>query len=61
MMSMCHLCDLCDWGIDGGWLRRDFPDSLCDYGITYEKKPIDYGRDDPKEICKYFEPKEGRR
>lgn len=59
-MSMCYLCDLCRHmrGWSNAWVWK------C-YGIRYplitelkEKKAFDYGRDDPYEICKHFEPKE---
>ena len=52
-MSMCYLCDLCRLKI------KDFGHGvLCGPEWPYEKKKaIDYGRDDPREICKHFEPK----
>ena len=53
-MSMCYLCDLCRLKIknvaDGVICQPEWPYT--------DKKAIDYGRDDPKEICEYFEPKE---
>ena len=52
-MSMCYLCDLCaqPHRIDSiFWL--DY--SKCDES---HPKNIDYGCDDPKEVCKHFEPK----
>lgn len=62
-MSMCYLCDMCanfyewmDFGYDGptNWQFE----CLTDISV-HRKKTINYGRDDPKEICKHFEPKEG--
>lgn len=55
-MSMYYLCDLCrqPHHIDSiHWLycsQRD--DDL------HRRIPFDYGRDDPKDLCRYFEPKE---
>lgn len=54
-MSMCYLCDLCaqPHRIDSiHWLDC----SKCD---ELHPKAFDYGRDDPHEICKHFERKEG--
>lgn len=55
-MSMCYLCDLC------AKYQRVPGFDIC-YGAAKkfgekQKKAIDYGRDDPKTICKHFEPKE---
>ena len=57
-MSMCYLCDLCWFARPKkGWLLK--PRCMAQNGLYVENKPIDYGRNDPKEICMYFEPKEG--
>ena len=54
-MSMCYLCDLCRLKI------KDIANGvLCEPEWPYTtKKVIDYGRDDPHEICEHFKPKEG--
>lgn len=61
-MSMCYLCDLCDVyhkrGCNNGkvyWTCESLP--LMDW----VKMPfaIDWGKQDPHEICKHFERKEG--
>ena len=56
-MSKCYLCDLC---------RRAEYIASCTRlkchgmsGAIVAIKAVDYGKDDPKEICQYFEPKEG--
>ncbi len=56
-MSKCYLCDLC---------RRDeyiaSSTRLKCHGMSgaiVAIKTIDYGKDDPLEICKYFKRKEG--
>ena len=54
-MSMCYLCDLCRLKI-----KNVAGGVICQPEWPYaEKKAFDYGRDDPKEICKHFEPREG--
>lgn len=54
-MSMCYLCDLCRLKI------KDMANGvLCEPEWPYTtKKAIDYGKQDPHEICKHFEWKEG--
>lgn len=58
-MSMCYLCDLCavaEKDMFGGFRCHV---QCAEHGNIYGKRAIDYGRDDPKAICKHFEPKEG--
>lgn len=60
---MCYLCDLC-----ANLYRRleyaNYPMHFwcgeTDRLVMNSKRVIDYGKDDPKEICKHFEPKEER-
>ena len=61
-MSMCYLCDMC----------ANYRGNVMGENVEYrrwiachakpdafqERKAIDYGRDDPLEICEHFEPKE---
>ena len=57
-MSMCYLCDLC--ANESHKAFRYGIDLLpCETGGRRRKLPIDYGKQDPHEICKHFEPKEG--
>ena len=59
-MSMCYLCDLCARKSDAR--HYSFYEVRCDLGHHIEfRHPlvIDYGRDDPKSICKHFERKDG--
>lgn len=57
-MSMCYLCDLCKHQIE---LRKWDRSLVHVCAVTDRAKmvAIDYGRDDPREICVHFEPKEG--
>jgi len=54
-MAMCYLCDLC-----ACYWRSRSHSALHDMKIrcSGRKLVIDYGRDDPKDICRHFEPKE---
>ena len=56
-MSKCHLCDLCHYY--GGWFNGyalcNAPDASK---LMDALKAFDYGRDDPRRICKHFVPKE---
>ena len=60
-MSKCYLCDLC-----GRWYPTANDDAhfvYCDQKhegvfMLEQKRAIDYGRDDPMEICKHFKAKE---
>lgn len=54
-MAMCYLCDLCKQPHEGD--ERGFV-SCRKRWYRWKKLAIDYGRDDPKEICEHFEPKE---
>ena len=53
-MSMCYLCDLC-------YHKRYLSSKFYCSELPSRVRPmrIDYGRDDPKEICKHFELKGG--
>lgn len=53
-MSMCYLCDLC-----ACYWRSRSHSTLYDNKIRCSGRnlAIDYGRDDPHEACKHFEPK----
>ena len=55
-MSMCYLCDLCANKLDVDYLNTC---ECMPFSREHRKKAIDYGRDDPNEICKHFELKEG--
>lgn len=55
-MSMCYLCDLCKQPHEE--YRSDHM-SCEKRWYRWKKLAIDYGKDDPKEICEHFEPKEG--
>lgn len=55
-MSMCYLCDLCKQPHEG---YRNGHMSCEKRWYRWKKLAIDYGKDDPKEICEHFEPKEG--
>ena len=57
-MSMCYLCQLCENNVE----IRLWDMSLirvCDVTKRKEHRSIDYGRDDPYEICPHFKPKDG--
>ena len=58
-MSMCYLCDLCARWYFAPRHRYGIDLLPCEQGGQPRKLSIDYGRDDPKEICEHFEPKEG--
>lgn len=53
-MSMCYLCDLCEKKLDGDHLNTCECLARC---TEHRKTPIDWGAQDPKEVCKHFEPK----
>lgn len=53
-MSMCYLCNLCANKLDGDHLNTCV--CLARYA-EHRKLSIDYGKQDPKEVCKHFEPK----
>lgn len=54
---MCYLCDLC---AQPHFIYEGSGNLVCDKQITRLRKlPIDYGKQDPREICKHFERKEG--
>lgn len=57
-MAMCYLCDLCAcW--DYAPLHRHGIDLLpCETGGQPRKFAIDYGKQDPMEICRHFVRKE---
>lgn len=56
-MSMCYLCDLC---AKRGIAEFDDGSIICFRGGAYKtrKLAIDWGKQDPREICVRFEPKE---
>lgn len=56
-MSMCYLCDMC---ANRSITEFDDGSIICFRGGAYKTKKlaIDYGRDDPREICQYFKRKE---
>ena len=54
-MSMCYLCDLCTNKLDVDYLNTC---ECMPFSREHRKKTIDYGRDDPLEICEHFEPRE---
>ncbi len=56
-MSMCYLCDLCSHSDYIASSTRLKCHGMS--GAIVAIKTIDYGKDDPKEICQYFESKEG--
>ena len=57
-MSMCYLCAMCKHRTEvHGWDRSIL--WTCRVTKRREAVAIDYGRDDPREICKHFERKEG--
>lgn len=57
-MSKCYLCDLCRHSefIASSTRLRCHGES----GAIVAIKAFDCGKDDPLEICRYFEPKEVR-
>ena len=55
-MSMCYLCDLCANKLNGD--RPSTCECLARH-TEHRKLAIDYGKDNPLETCKQFEPKEG--
>lgn len=56
-MAMCYLCDLCRHSEYIASNTRLKCHGMS--GAIVAIKTIDYGRDDPLEICKHFERKEG--
>lgn len=53
-MSMCYLCDLCAcyWRSRSHSTRYDNKIRCSGRNLV-----IDWGKQDPRETCKYFEPK----
>lgn len=56
-MSMCFLCDLCARPHEGD--ERGFMSCKLRW-YRWKKLSIDWGRQDPMEVCGHFMEKEGR-
>lgn len=57
-MSMCYLCDMCAHSHNDGVFRLTTKCAAL-FNVRTNKRAIDYGKQDPREICVHFEPKEG--
>lgn len=58
-MAMCYLCDLCK---QPHFMSKTpyGAELVCEADISqFDKLVIDWGQQDPREVCKHFEPKEG--
>lgn len=61
-MSMCYLCDSCrhnGGSFGGGEIECTSDAGAHVTGHVQEKLVIDYGKQDPLEICKHFEHEDG--
>lgn len=57
-MSMCYLCAMCKHRTEvRGWDRSVI--STCDKAQRREFVAIDWGKQDPREVCVDYEPREG--
>lgn len=57
-MSMCYLCDLCAHSHDDGVFRLTTKCTAL-FSVHRNKLPINFGEQDPHEICGHFERKGG--
>ena len=57
-MSKGYLCDECGCKLDGGF--RNTCECLP-HGGEHRKKAIEWGEDEPRDVCPAFEPKEDAR
>lgn len=57
-MSMCCLCDMCKHRIELRKWDRSLV-KVCAVTKRTDGAAIDYGKQDPREVCEHFEPKEG--